>query len=654
MKRCCFLIILLALAPWSSIPAAPVKVDAAQLERWRLQYPEADTNHDGKLTVEEALAYRQKLERRPNKAAAPVRSDFDHEYTFATVSDGTRIALAVSYPRDFKTSPGRKWPTIFMIYGYALATQAINPANFADQCVMVSASLRGTGASGGTLNPWTPRSAQDGYEIIENWIVKQPWSNGRVAITGHSWPGLMGFLVASTNPPSLKAVCVSGLIDDFYRGVAYPGGIANHGFPLEWMNNFYRPDGAFGSDAAARENRKMDTEAYRQVADSRPARDLSQDILWLALQERCDGPKWREVALCNVAAKIRAPILISQTFQDEQTGPNGWWLWKALAPDVPKRLLISNGTHGTHPANGKETLAWFQCFLLEQGDKAVADPAQRVQCYFETAVDRASRSLTLNKPLAAADLPLPQTRWTRYYLRQGHALAVAAPGKDESQDRYQVSYGDPLDKNRRVEYAVSFKESTAICGPMTLTLWAKTSTLDTDFFALLCDRDAQGHTIGLQRGMLRASHRALDEARSEYAASEGGKVLIRPFHPCTAELARPVMPHEAFEYQIEVPLLGHVFRPGHQLVLTLSQPPDGDPIGISSNASGASYRYDSNLPVGEVEVLHDAAHPSSLLLPVLPQLPPVAAEPPALGSLAGIQEVKDAKPARKAGGFSLF
>lgn len=649
MKRFWFLLILLATAA-ATVPlrlshntataAAAPKVDADQLERWRLQYPEADANHDGKLTLDEAVAYRRKMMLRPGKAAASAPAAFAHEFTFATMSDGTRIALAVSYPQGFKAAPGKKWPTIFMLYGYALATQPINPGNFANQCVMVSASLRGTGASGGAFEPWSPRSRQDGYEIIEDWIVKQPWSNGKVAITGHSFPGLMGFLVASTNPPSLKAACVSGLIEDFYRGVAYPGGVANHGFPLEWMNNFYRLDGAFGSDDAAREARGMDDAAWRQVAASRPARDLSQDIMWLALQERFDGPKWHQVALCNVAARIRVPLLITQTFQDEQTGPSGWWLWKRLTSDVPKRLIISNGTHGTHPANAPETFEWFNAFLLGGDAKPALDPGRRVQCYFETSLDRSARKTSLNKPLMAADLPLPETRWTRYYLRQDHALAEAAPAASEPCDTYKVGYSDSKDKGQRVEYAVTFKDATAICGPMNLTLWATASTLDTDFFALLCDRDPKGHLIGLQRGMLRASHRALDEARSEYVVRDGAKLLIRPFHPHTAELAQPVTPHEPCAYQIEIPLLGHVFRPGHQLVLIVSQPPDGDPIGISGNFNGTSYRYDSGLPVGEVELLHDAAHPSSLLLPVLPKVPPVGEKAPAPEALAGIREVK--------------
>jgi predicted acyl esterase len=100
-----------------------------------------------------------------------------------------------------------------------------------------------------------------------------------------------------------------------------------------------------------------------------------------------------------------------------------------------------------------------------------------------------------------------------------------------------------------------------------------------------------------------------------------------------------VAPHEPVEYQIEIFAFGHVFRPGHQLALFITRPPADDPIGVTK--SGApSYRYDSHPPPGTVTILHDAAHPSSLLLPVLPELPPLGAEPVPLDQQPGLQELR--------------
>lgn len=187
---------------------------AVQLRQWLKGYPQADANHDGVLSVEEANAYYQKLQREKLEKRASHRGTFQHEFTFATMSDGVKIALAVGYPKDFDPADRQhKWPAILRTCGYSFVTAPGDPAEYGHRCVTVNASIRGSGASGGQLSPWRPRTWQDGYEIIENWTVKQPWSNGKVGIHGYSWPGLMGFLTATTQPPSLKAVCVGGLIE---------------------------------------------------------------------------------------------------------------------------------------------------------------------------------------------------------------------------------------------------------------------------------------------------------------------------------------------------------------------------------------------------------------------------------------------------------
>jgi predicted acyl esterase len=632
------LILLASLAPALSRAADPIS-DATpeQLRAWLKQYPRADANGDGLLTIEEARTYYQQLQREQAAGRAASAPGFRHEYALATMSDGVRIALAVGYPRDFDPADQqRKWPTIFRTCGYPSVVLPANPGEYGDRFVTVQASIRGTGASGGALSPWQPRTWQDGYEIIEDWITKQPWSNGKVGIHGYSWPGLMGFLTATTQPPSLKAVCVGGLIDDFYRGIARIGGVSNCGFPVDWLNNWYRPDGVFGSDAAAQAARGLDDAAYSQIVTLRPQRDLTQEMLWLGLHEPLDGPRWQEQSLGTHAARIRAPMLIGHAWQDEQTGPTGWQLWKRIPDDVPKRLVLTNGRHGFGLPHADVTV-WFKHWLLQDRDSEITAAPRRVDCYLEAPAQERARPGTRPPPLTAADFPLPQTRWSRYYLRADRQLSPEAPGQAEAAAGYRVTHTPLEGSDTRAVYQRAFTEPTAICGPAVLTLWAKLNTLDTDFFVLLADQAPDGKLYGLQRGLLRASHRALDAEKSLYVESGGQKLLVQPYHP--HDRVAPVAPHEPQEYQIEIFAVGHVFRPGHQLVLSISRPPAGDPIG-STRSGTPSYRYDSHPPPGPVTILHDADHPSSLLLPLLPQLPSLPMEPVPLDQQAGIQEVR--------------
>ena len=605
-----------------------------QLRRWLRQYPEADADKDGVLTVEEAEAYRRVLQRQQAVARSAPKPRFRHEYAFATMSDGVKIALAVGYPKGFDPADQRgKWPAMLCACGYAFVTEPTDPAQYADRCVTVNMSIRGTGASGGALSPWTPRTWQDGHEVIEHWIVKQPWSNGKVGVHGYSWPGLIGFLIATTQPPSLAAVCVGGLIDDFYRGICYPGGVRNRGFPVDWLNNYYGPNGPFGSGAAAMAARGLTQSEYLEIVASRPRRDLTEDNLWHLLHEPLDGPKWRQQSLGTHASRIRAPILIGHSWQDEQTGPTGWRLWKRIPDDVPKRLALTNGNHGV-AAPHADVAAWFGHWLFGADDPRIADPEARVQCFFETRAKVRAGPAIHGQPLAARDFPLPETDWRRYFLRAGHGLSLDPPDKAEAPDSYTVSHDDPKAKEGRAVYVLDFPQTTAICGPAMLTLWATLTTLDTDFFVLLADQSPDGRLYGLQRGLLRASHRRVDGEQSDWVAPGGQRLLVRPHH--AHDRPQPVTPQEPTEYQIEIPAVGHVFRAGHKLALLVTRPPQDDPIGVTKSGS-PSYRYDSHPPPATVTILHDADHPSSLLLPVLPQLPPLSVDPVPLDQQAGLQ-----------------
>ena len=608
-----------------------------QLSRWLRQYPAADANADGVLTVEEAEAYRRRV-LGGGPAAGPMQVPrFRHEFTVFTVSDGVPIALAIGYPKDFDPADtSRKWPVIFRTSGYTGATIPMNPGDFADRYVTVSASIRGTGASGGQLSPWRPRTWQDGHEVIEQWIAKQSWCNGRVGIIGHSWPGLMGFLTATTAPPSLRAVCVSGLIDDFYRGISYPGGIRNCGFSFDWLNNYYRTDGPFGSDTAAVAVRGLDKADYAAIVARRTPRDLTADMLWLVLHEPFDGPKWQEQNLATYASRIRAPILLGHTWQDEQTGPTGWQLFQRLPDDVPKRFVASNGHHAVRPFPGSDPLTWFDHWLLDIPDPKITNSPRQVECYFETQAGEEWRAAPQGPPLTADDFPLPETRWTRCYLHAGQVLNTVPPDAPEASSAYQVTHANQGGRNSRAVYQFEVAQPMAIAGPAVLTFWASLTTLDTDFFVLLADQTPDGAVYGLQRGLLKASHRAVDLKQSDYAEADGERFLIRPHHPHAA--AEPVEPGAPVKYTVEIPAIGHVFRPGHKLTLVVTQPPREDPIGMTRSGS-ASYRYESHPPAGTVTILHGPAHPSHLLLPVLPQLPPLPAEPVPIENQAGLQPV---------------
>ncbi|MDQ3952251.1 MAG: CocE/NonD family hydrolase [Actinomycetota bacterium] len=90
---------------------------------------------------------------------------------------------------------------------------------------VVFADLRGTGRSEGCLDHMGPKDQSDAFEIVE-WAAKQPWSNGRVGMTGHSYVGSTPQMAAAQKPPHLVTMVPSaGLAamyhHEFQLGVPY-------------------------------------------------------------------------------------------------------------------------------------------------------------------------------------------------------------------------------------------------------------------------------------------------------------------------------------------------------------------------------------------------------------------------------------------------
>ena len=572
--------------------------------------------------------------------------------TFVTMPDGVSIAVNVRMPKGYKA--GKKYPAIFEMSGYdggsaegqTLVVDYNLPRGlpllsaddsrqltrmFEPQYVTIHASVRGSGCSSGEFDVFSWTSALDGKFIIDQWIPKQSWSNGDVAIMGHSYSGITGFMVAATQPKHLRAATVSGLIDDIYRGIVYPGGVSDYGFPLIWTGA-YRPFDEVGGAIAPgllRAQRPEDPPHRQETCAANQAgksRTVTNDPLLQGLADT-DNEWYRSRSLITYVSRINVPIHISGAYQDEQTGPRGpTHLWEQVS-GVPKRLVITNGNHDVqNPCCGPAALvgdrkAWIDHWL---GVKAhddfgtLADRKRSVTVLFETHRDKAGK-LVPNERIDAPTFPLPQTEWTDWYLHGTGGLNEAAPAAPEAGDMYAAgtmrqswvyqaggATGPPVTTTHlpdEVTYRSGpLTKPLLIVGPITSTLWLTSTAADTEMFVQLIDEAPDGSRTFLQRGMLKASHRAIDMAQSDWATAH----LYRPWRPHTnPEL---VVPGTAYEYLVEIFPVGHIFRPGHRMLVNVTAPPVADSL----------YFYVSKRAPAVNTVLHDPAHPSRITLPVVP------------------------------------
>lgn len=577
--------------------------------------------------------------------------------TYVTLPDGVRIALRVVYPPGFANAKGRKWPALFNMDGYGGANDP-NDDEFKYQSsadyVVVYASIRGTGCSGGHFKLFSWQSAIDGREIIDRWIARQSWSNGRVGIFGHSYSGITGLFVAETQPRHLVATAVSGLVGDLYRDLLYMGGVPNMGFPVLWAQ-LLRPEeemSANGSYVAKDSICRADMAQHDGTDLVVPPKTLlniytnHEDIptSWAARRSPIDR-----------LGDINRPIWIGQQYEDEQTGPRaGVWIWQHLPTFVPARLVLTNGVHTTNHLLNGDRLAWLNCWVIQAGKGCRGHLAARrsVELAYEaTGPDTPWQEDSLGPTLRTTDFPVPGTDWQRFYLLANHTLS-SNPGSSSGKVTYlsttagRESTGDLALGNGALSgdsalsdalftqgpdearWTMAFSRKTVVAGPADLTLWATSTAANTDFFVSVMDEDLKtGQLTDIEQGLLRASFRAVSTTESERVQSGPFKGQIYwPYHPFVSP--KPITPGRPFEAQVLIYPFAHVFYPGHALVLQVQAPPVSDPLS-------AWYLFGTDQPPALNSILDSPGHRSSVLLPILDPTPTTLARAPGCGDLVG-------------------
>jgi uncharacterized protein len=159
---------------------------------------------------------------------------------YLTMRDGCRIAVDVWLPQARGgAAPPAAVPAVVVLTPYyrrfalrpgGKAEVAPNAAKFRDALVprgyaLVVVDVRGTGASSGTRDSFrSPREREDSREVAD-WIVAQPWSDGRIGATGISYPGAAADFLASTGHSAVKAIAPLFAVWDTWTDHYYPGGI---------------------------------------------------------------------------------------------------------------------------------------------------------------------------------------------------------------------------------------------------------------------------------------------------------------------------------------------------------------------------------------------------------------------------------------------
>ena len=157
---------------------------------------------------------------------------------YVTMRDSCRLAVDAYVPQSRTTLRPRRLSRRSFFSRPITAASSCGPAgrarsipipeNFAtSSCRAAMPSLWLTcaapGASFGTRDSFrSPRERDDTSEIAD-WIVAQPWSNGRIGATGISYVGAAADFLASTGHPAVKAIAPLSSVWDTYARQLFSG-----------------------------------------------------------------------------------------------------------------------------------------------------------------------------------------------------------------------------------------------------------------------------------------------------------------------------------------------------------------------------------------------------------------------------------------------
>jgi putative CocE/NonD family hydrolase len=533
--------------------------------------------------------------------------------------DGTQLSANIFLPKE-----GGPFPVILQRTPYGKMDEKSGMARSycARGYVIVAQDCRGRGGSKGVWDPFR-NEPDDGFDTQE-WIGHQPWCDGHIGTSGGSYVGWTQW--ASAPKGSKYLTCMAPVVpfSDAFREVSFVGGALQLSLCFGWgagVGGMNIP-----GDQLQERLRALPLNAFGQAGGPRAffLRDWVEhptyDEYW-----RVRGVDGRydlvTVPVLNMGGwyDIFAKAVFDQVNQVRQ---------KSTSPLARKNQFVVVGPWG-HGLGGQKLGAldfgpaartdigrleatWFDHWLKHQDNGVTNWPAVKIFVMGENAWRNES------------EWPLARTKYTPWYLhgsgkaatKAGDGTLSAAAPDAEPADAFTYDPANPVptqggnnlvgapagpydqaaveDRDDVLVYtSAPLEKAMEITGPVKMILHATSSAPDTDFTAKLVDVHPDGKPYNLCDGIIRARFR------------EPGK------SPSMIE------PGKTYGYEIDLWVTSNLFQAGHRIRVEISS--SNFPRFDRNPNTGHAFGVDAELAKAQQTIFHDRAHPSHLLLPIIPR-----------------------------------
>ncbi|WP_294298367.1 CocE/NonD family hydrolase [uncultured Sphingomonas sp.] len=503
------------------------------------------------------------------QSPVPAARTIERHSLYVSVRDGTRLAVNV-YRRAGDPGPV---PTIFAFTPYrarylkdgAVAQtfdQAIFgfPALVQQGYAVVIADVRGKGASFGARRGFLDRTeANDGYDLV-GWIARQPWSNGKVGLTGCSYLGGTTMLIAGTRPPAVRAVFTAATDLDKYSFVR------NGGVTAQFNT---RPDEPLEVDAASVPVDADRDGSLLKQAVAQHARNTPMAALWAGMPYRdsvspLTGTRfWEEVGPYTHLKALRDPRIAWYFWSNWEDEPTEQMI--LAARNIPGKLILGPGSHCEGPA--QFDIAAEQRRFFDRHLKGIDNGIDREPRYAWWREDGAGGAM-----VRANRLPGVGIRRTPLFLAADTGASLQAPrvaATRRFQVRYDLGAGEyfPFWPRPLTGFGPSWT-TPPLAAPARLQgypiarIRLAIDRRDAILFAYVEDVAPDGKVRVIAHGRLAASHRMISTPPYDK--------LDLPYHSGLRADVAPMTPGMPAELAFSLSPRAYTFAAGHRIRVTLT------------------------------------------------------------------------------------
>lgn len=551
----------------------------------------------------------------PEKNPQTPSGYLQEQSTYVSMEDGTKIAVRISLPADLQESEkvpaimettryGTEYKRSFLINALLnlrigkeikpAINKALSDANYA----FVRVDARGSGASFGSREmEWSKQEIEDMGTVIE-WVVNQPWSNGKVGSYGMSYSGNTAEYAAVTNHPALLAAAALYPDFDTMSQAVVPGGILNEKLIKGWHEATALMDSnqqkSLINDGIAPVNSDKNEKLLQMAIKEHKTVDIyecfkklvyADDILSGAYTPRTISPYHykAEIQKSEVPLFIRAGWMDSGTvngaieryltFNNSQTlviGPwshGGWHFYDPLiSKSVSKRELDE--------IQAQEVIAFFDSRL--RGNKSSANTGKVIRYY----------TMGEGKWKSTNVWPVEGFETTVFYFGSNGSLSRTKPEEPIGSDVYKVDftattgeknrwhtnhgggeilYADRAEEDKKLlTYTTDPLESAVeITGVPTVTLNVSSTANDGAFYVYLEDVSPDGKVTYITEGQLRALHRKITD-------EDLGRIVVGPKHSFLKKDGELLTPGETSELKIGMYATSVLIQKGHRIRISVA------------------------------------------------------------------------------------